>query len=628
MITRFLPLLALASAIAAQDFVLPTGFANASGPPANNYPAARVKDANFDGIILPDEIHAFATVLPTQAPSGTNFMTDCQMVVENGEPVFYFTDSEDGQVVRCRDDNHNGVIDPSEAVVFFRFGLSSTGAGLFAPDAVGVYRDPATNVTRVYAALDSFNATFGRGIYRLVDLNGDGDAMDNGESGLFVAASLGLSVPGLSGPVSITRDFWSQVRVLPGGKVVAYASGAAVTGVLVPNSNPPVYDYSTAIQPEMNCWYGFTDNNGVAAPEVFFNASTLNQLPMHPDFDDPRVPSTATFPNWDIQVLAQAAQRRCFARWMDVVPEGGPLGEPVYYFAASYNTLGLGDINLNGQPIGGLVYRAVDTNRNQVIDAGELSLYCNISGQTYAGVAPVTFVNAQANIPVAQLTDRTWGFSADLSGGVHFIYANGGTYEAVLSAIDANGNGVIDQGELNMPYWTPTGAGGYLPPFAQALGPYFDDFQALPNLLMPGPFPAGITPIGTGCVSPTTGREVVMDAFFGAPRVGNQNFEVASIRGVPGLPVFPVADFLVAPTPLNLGVFGLPASCNSYLVSPITLSTLFADAAGVARQPTPIPNAPGFIGVSFALQFVVFDPALTTAIPYLTTNALQLTIQP
>ncbi|MCA8966937.1 MAG: hypothetical protein KDC48_18800, partial [Planctomycetes bacterium] len=564
--TRFLPLLALASAAAAQDFVLPTGYASASGPPLDNYPAARAKDANFDGIILPEEIHAFATVLPTQAPSGVNFMTDCQMVVENGEPVFYFTDSEDGQVVRCRDDNHNGVIDANEAGVFFRFGLNSAGTGgLFAPDTLGVYRDPATNTTRVYAALDSFNATYGRGIYRLVDLNGDGDAMDNGESGLFVAASLGLSVPGVSGPVSITRDFWSQVRVLPGGKVVAYASGAAVNGVLVPNSNPPVYDYSTNIQPEMNCWYGFTDNNGTAVPEVFFNASTLNDLPLNPAFDDPRVPSTSAFPNWDIQVLAQTAQRRCFTRWMDVVPNGGPNGEPVYYFAASYNTLGLGDINLNGQQIGGLVYRAVDSNNNQVIDVGELSLYCNVSTQTYAGVAPISFVNTVANLPVTQFVDRTWGFSADLSGGVHFIYANGGTNEAVISAIDANQNGVIDQGELTMPFYTPTDALGYLSPFAQALGPYFDDFQALPNLLLPGPFPAGVTPIGNGCVSPTSGKEVLMDAFFGGPTVGNANFEVASIRGVPSLPVFPVADFVLAPTPLNLSVFGLPTGCFSYL---------------------------------------------------------------
>lgn len=625
---RIVPFAALAAAAAAQDFVLPTGFANAGGPPASNFPAARAKDADFDGLVAPHELHAFLTTVPTQAPSGTNFMTDCRIVVENGEPIFYFTDSEDGQVLRCRDDNHNGVIDPAEARVFFRFGLSSSGAGLFAPDAVGVYRDPVSGQTRVYAALDSTNQAFGRGIYRLVDQNGDGDAMDTGESSLFVSASLGLTVPGLNGPVAITRDFWSQVRVLPGGKVVAWASGGAVNGVLVPNSNPPVYDYTNAIQPEMNCWYGFTDNNGTAVPEVFFNPSSLNLLPTHPAFDDPRTQTTNQFPNWDIQVLAQPAQRRCYARWMDVVAGGGPAGEDVYYFAASYNTLGQGNINLNGQAIAGLIYRAIDANNNQLVDAGELSLYGNISGQTYAGVAPIDFVNTQSNLPEPLLTDRTWGFSTDLSGGVHFIYANGGTYEAVVSLIDQNANGVIDQGEAVMPYFTPTGPAGYLPPFAQALGPYFDDFQALPNLMMPGPFPAGITPVGTGCVAAWNGKEVVLDAFYGGPTVGNANFQIASIRGVPFLPVFPFADFALAPAPLSLATFGFPAGCNGYLAFPAALGAIFADGRGIARQPVPIPADPAFVGVSLAFQFAVFDPLSAAAAPYVTTNALQITIQP
>ncbi len=625
---RILPFLALTAFASAQDFVLPMGFAGAGGPPTNNEPAVRLKDANFDGFVAPDEIHAFLTSVPTTAPSGRNFMTDGRVVVERGEPVFYFTDSEDGRVLRCRDANHNGVIDPNEVVVFFRFGLSNSNAGLFAPDTLGVYRDEATQTPRVYAALDSSNTAFPRGIYRLVDLNGDGDAEDTGEAAPFVSGTMGLTVPGLTGPVAITRDFWSQVRVLPGGKVVAFASGAAVNGVLVPNSNPPVYDYSTNIQPEMNCWYGFTDNNGVAVPEVFFNPSSLNLLPTHPAFDDVRTQTTNQFPNWDIQVAAQTAQRRCFVRWMDVAAGAGPNGADVYYFAASYNTGGQGDTTLNGQRVAGLIYRAVDANGNQTIDAGELSLYCNLSGQTYAGVAPISFVNTQNALPVTQLTDRVWGFTSDSSGGVHFLYDNGGAHAAVVSVRDLDQSGVADQGEVDMPYWTPTGPGGFLPPFAQAQGPYWDDFLALPNLQMPGPFAAGITPIGTGCVAPSTGMEVVMDAFFGGPTVGNSSFEVASIRGVPSLPVFPLADFAVSPTPLNLGIYGLPATCSTHLVAPVSIGAIFADPRGVARLPVPIPTSPAFVALSLAFQFVVFDPALTTAVPYATTNVLQLTIQP
>ena len=184
-------LIVFAAAASAQDFLFPLGFASASGPPLDNYPAARAKDQNGDGVISADEIYAFATVLPTTAASGVNFMTDCRSVIENGEPAFYFTDSEDGQVVRGVDGNHNGVIDPAEAAVFFRFGTAASGSGLFAPDTLGVWRDPVANKTRVYVALDNTTPSilgFGKGIHRLLDLDGDGDAMDAGEERMFVSS--------------------------------------------------------------------------------------------------------------------------------------------------------------------------------------------------------------------------------------------------------------------------------------------------------------------------------------------------------------------------------------------------------------------------------------------------------
>ena len=51
-----LALAGLAGAVSAQDHVFPLGFGNASGPPTSSYPLARVKDANFDGTISPNEI--------------------------------------------------------------------------------------------------------------------------------------------------------------------------------------------------------------------------------------------------------------------------------------------------------------------------------------------------------------------------------------------------------------------------------------------------------------------------------------------------------------------------------------------------------------------------------------------
>ena len=62
---------------------------------------------------MPTELHTFlSTCYHTTA--GTCFMTDVRAVVTNGEYEFFFTDSEQGRVVRGVDANHNGVLDRGE----------------------------------------------------------------------------------------------------------------------------------------------------------------------------------------------------------------------------------------------------------------------------------------------------------------------------------------------------------------------------------------------------------------------------------------------------------------------------------------------------------------------------------
>ncbi|GAB4154921.1 MAG: hypothetical protein Fur0037_23450 [Planctomycetota bacterium] len=590
------------------------GFANSGGPPLANVPVARAKDIDGDGTILvPDELFAFVTDGTTQAPSGTNFMTDGRYAIEDGEFAFYFTDSEFGRVRRGVDANHDGFLDATELNDYFLFGLSSANAGLFAPDSIAVYRDAAAGQTRVYVALDnSLPSSLGytRGIWRLLDLNGDGDALDAGESSLFVSASMGLQVPGNTGPVTITRDYWRTLRMLPGGKLLAYAQGAS----LMPTGTPPTY----TIQPEMNAWYGFTDNNGTAVPEVWFNASALNDLPMHPDF------ANGTFPNWDVQ--DQVTLRRMhYVRFVGVSPGAGPAGEDVYFIGSSYRTINEGDVNLNGQHIGGLIYRVLDANHNQVIDAGELALFCNISGNTYAGVAPVTFTNIVNNQPILTMDNSTWGFDAGADGSVQLLYDNASTNDAIVNVADANGNGVIDQGEVVMTYATVQGPSGYPYPFNSSLGPYFSSLMTLPAARLPGPFPTGITPIGDGCISQTTGWKVVMDA-IGAPQVGNANFQVATIRSDYMLPSWFLMDVRQSPAPVPLAPIGLPG-CFSYLLNPVYFSAFIADPLGRTAVTVGIPNNPSLIGVNVLFQGVVMDPA-SAAMPFAVTNALHINIQP
>ena len=83
----------LAVSASAQDHVFPLGFSGITGPPTQSVPVARVKDANFDGIInTPGEISAFMTSAFPDG-NGRTFMRDGEMVIETGEPAFYFGDT-------------------------------------------------------------------------------------------------------------------------------------------------------------------------------------------------------------------------------------------------------------------------------------------------------------------------------------------------------------------------------------------------------------------------------------------------------------------------------------------------------------------------------------------------------
>jgi hypothetical protein len=607
--TRFVAFAVLATAVqvAAQDHYVPLGFANAGGPPTASFPVMRAKDQNNDGIVQNNELSAFLRTC-FHTSGGTCFMTDGQVVVENGEPVFYLTDSEQGRVIRGVDANHNGELEGTEVTEFFYFGIRTTAVNLLAPDTVGVYRDPATNQTRVYVGLDNTAAStlgYTAGIHRLVDLNGDGDAKDPGEQTLFASTGMGMTVQGNTGPIVVNVSFVRLIRVLPGGKIVAWAQGRAV--------NPT----TPTIQPDQNVFYGFTDTNGVATAEVWLNTSTLNDIPRHPDW------ANGTYPVWDAyQSATVPPTQNCFSRFLAVVPSG-PGGLPVYYIGSSYGVTDPTDLNVNGQHVGGLIYRVVDFNQNQSIDAGELSLYCNISGTAYNGVNPVTFANLLNQNPISQIAKRWWGMSSTNDGSVHFSFDAGTTNTGIVSMRDDNFDGVIDNNEIRM-VWVDS---GHPFPLNSTTGGFYDDFFSLADGTMPGPFPAGVTVAGDGCTAPARGMKPVMDVWNGGPTVGNAAFQIGTIRTLPFTPSFMLADFFQSPVPVPLAVFGGAPGCLGYLQSPTTLGLAFGDTSGRARMPLPIPNDPAMVGVTVLFQGVMYDPTSTQALPYYTSNVLSVSIQ-
>lgn len=610
MMQRTLACAALAAAVSAQDHVITLGHSAQSGNNQQSFPAARVKDANFDGsVTVPTELTAFLSrCYTTRNYSATEpypkcFYTDVRYAIEGGEPVFYFSESEEGRVVRGADANHDGVLQDAEVTEFYMFGAR------FAPDCIGVWRDTANNRTIVYVGMDAtVSGQTQRGIWRMIDQNGDGDALDVGEAAPFVQAGMNLTVAGTGGPVAISSDDFENLRVLPNGKVIAFQAGADVASPF-----PATGDRF--------CWFGFTDNNGTAVPEVFFNPTALNGIVQYPDF------ANGTFPTFD-QPGNAVTTRHNPARFLDVAVGAGPTGENVYFLSMKRQQNRGGDVNINGVSVSGLIYRAVDGNRNDQIDAGELQLWANLSGTAVAGttVPVVAWTDMSNGLPVTQLANEVYAASAANDGSYSFIYDS--TLKAIVTVKDVDNNGQIDQGEANMTYYSARVNGSYTSPYHASFGPFVMGLQSIPDGLVPGPLGVGVTSIGDGCTMPAKGLRAVMDAFGGLPRIGTTTFQVGALRNLPLVPAFVLADFAPAPTPLNLGIFGLSPQCFSYLGSPTTVGFVLSDNLGRALQPINIPNNSTLIGGSLVFQMACFDPLNPAVAPYYTTNALQVTVQP
>ncbi|MBK8097184.1 MAG: hypothetical protein IPK26_08755 [Planctomycetes bacterium] len=610
MMQRTLACAALVAAVSAQDHVITLGHSAQSGNNLQSFPAARVKDANFDGnVTVPTELTAFLSrCYTTRNYSATEpypkcFYTDVRYAIENGEPVFYFSESEEGRIVRGADANHDGVLQDTEVTEFYMFGTR------FAPDCIGAWRDRVNNRTIVYVGMDAtVSGQTQRGIWRMIDLNGDGDASDVGEAAPFVQAGMNLTVAGTGGPVPITSDDFENLRVLPNGKVIAFQAGADVAAPYTPTG-------------DRFAWLGFTDNNGTAVPEVFFNGTALNGFAQYPDF------ANSTFPTFDIAGNA-VGTRHFAARFLDVAAGAGPNGENVYFLSMKRQQNRGGDTNINGTSVSGLIYRAVDANRNDQIDAGELQLFANLSGSAVPGttVPVVTWIDQSNGVPVAQVASDVYAASAADDGSYSFIYDV--TLKAIVTVKDADANGRIDQGEANMTYYSARIGGLYTAPYHTTFGPFVMGLQSIPDGLIPGPLATGVSSIGDGCTMPAKGLRAVMDAFGGLPRIGTTTFQVGALRNLPLVPAFVLADFAPAPTPLNLSIFGLSPQCFSYLGTPTTVGFVLADNIGRALQPINIPNNNALIGGSLVFQMACFDPLNPAVAPYYTTNALQVTVQP
>ena len=100
---------------------------------------------------------------------------------------------------------------------------------------------------------------------------------------------------------------------------------------------------------------------------------------------------------------------------------------------------------------------------------------------------------------------------------------------------------------------------------------------------------------------------------------------VAATTTVPGILV---VDFVQAPTPLPLMLLGLPSGCFGYLASPQSVGFSFTDADGRLIFGVGLPNNPGLAGLSVLFQGAMLDPQTSSPLPFHSSNALELVIQP
>lgn len=584
------------------DYLFLTGFSDSSGPtgPATqSYPASRFKDLNGDGVISDaTELFAFLKVSynTRNLSSGilASFMSDMSWCQEGSNWAFYLSDSADGRITRGVDSNFNGVLDNSEVTEFFDFQSRTS------PDGIAVYRDGA-GVTHVYVAQDDSGSPFGRGIHELVDLNGDGDATDPGEQTPFVTAAMALTVPGISGPVTLTSQLWEQVHVLDDGTVISYSRGSSTA--------------TTANTPDQFAWYAFTKVAGVTTASVFFDPSRANGIPTHTDFD-----VGGAFPQWDVNVTSGTTTKQYGDVQYFAAATPPPFGPRDYFFGANYNNP-FRYLNPSAVPVHGLFYRWRDANSDYRIDAGEITLWANFSGNTVAGVAPFV-VNLSGGGTIPDLNQQVFSIEAK-DDQLHVCWGTGGTANKSWMLLqDSNANGVIETAEARQSY---AFSGATNAVYHPSFGPFVKDASAFQRGFMPGPFPTGLVPYDQGCPNPVNGLSPVIDAYGGMPQVGNASFGVAVERCPVSTSNYLLAGIGRSLTPLPPGL-GLPG-CN--ILTPFfgLFGPVPADFDGVASMPLALPNDPSLVGgmINFQWLSVAVVGAQLTLV---TSNGLEVTIQP
>ncbi len=594
--SAFFALAALTTPVFAQgaNLQILLGFAgdNAKDPKVS-VPVAGANDVNRDGKVNEadaQELFGLVRKVFSINKGKGGFFSDAQSIIENGDIATYYADGGDGYIVRAIDSNGNGLYDGNEVTAFFKFG--GTKQGTYGPSTLAIGKIGSQMVVFVGCNSRPKNRPE-QGIYKLVDLNKDGDAKDKGESIKLFDSKSSITFPGKSGTVTLGTDNWKTVRTmpLPPMRFVAWNSaGAKATAVT-----------------DAWCYLGFQEAaNKITKKWVFFNPSKKNGFPENADI------ASGALEDLDIVVPASGTNpSRIYNgfQFCEVNPlENGRQG--AFYFTSGYGAKrSYGSKNAAKVSLEGVVLRGVDLNRDgDLQDKGEVKVFFNGSGnklKSGGGTVPViSWFDRATQIKTNKITGFCTGLS--VANGVVYMLFENGSQDAVLALNDKNKNGVIETGEVTMPYFTPS------PPprvYSSIHGPYTLNLHAVDPDLMVDPMPKGVEAFGSSCLS--SRGLYPRPSVVGSPKLGNKGFGFVLKRAIPNSAAFLMLGFSrksIGAIPLPLSLNALQMTGCQQLINPDLLTfTAIADASGYLKVGFPLPNTPGLRGIEFYAQFWAYD---------------------
>ncbi len=265
-------------------------------------------------------------------------------------------------------------------------------------------------------------------------------------------------------------------------------------------------------------------------------------------------------------------------------------GVETYYFATDSSDSGMFSLNVNGDGLNGLVYRAQDGNSDgDVNDSGEVELFFDGSttGPTALGIGKVLGMDA-----------------AD--GTIYIFGLTGAATIATLTDFNNDGD-AADAGEFTSGLWDEAGFLFFGPSpietFMFGVG-----LAAVPNGLLPDALSLDAEVSGVGC---TQFGLIPTISGVGDFQVGTSNFTAIMGNGLPGQPSVLLAGNTATvgglPLPLDLGVINPNlAGCTLYQAAKFIFPVV-NDGLGNATFPVGLPNNPALSGITLGFQWLTTE---------------------